>query len=733
MKLNKLFLLLLALPLAFAACTDTPDEVKKEAQLTLTSADTLEFSAAGGTAEISYSLVNPTEGVELTATADTEWVKVVAGDKVRVTVEANNGEYREAKVTVAFGNKSFDVAVKQAAQEAKGYLYDMEMAYAERYDLSEYDFPYNYYLIAFYSADGNILMGAVIVGKEGEEILSAGTYTAANGGLMMEGFELYVGENEEYFFEGGDGTIVVGGDIYGYTFDIEIANAEGQNFHFTYEGTVEAMNPRAGLPTEPFNITAEHFDGNYYGTDFSTAHNYYIMLSDKGLNDEGYACAGGNYYQIDLYSVQGSIDGDGYIHIPAGTYTFDANDTMTEWTVGNKYSNYSKIDVTGTDYEAKASFDGGKVVVTENSMVVELTVNGVLHTVTYNNAPKIYVGSGNDVEFTANYAYGSYYGDMYSPGVADNYFFFLSDLGLNEYGNDCEGGTYYRFDIYAPITDNMTITPGTYVIDVNDTLAAGTVSAYYTQYYRWGAGDYDAVDYAAGGFITFNEDGTIYAEVLMTDSGITHKVYYKGDIVITDDIGGSAGGDDNEGETLTTLTSNYTCTLNNHTLIYMNHGDFYGNGLKNWSLLLMPNSGQGETLSFDLLTDADSADIVGTYAINDSYSAYTSRCGHMVEGTMVGSWLYTSDYSTAAPFVDGTLYVTKNSDGTFSASLAVVDDAGNYIDGTWTGMAMSFGGSSAAKTSLVVNNNVAPAATKERIEVKQINKASAPSKGLKLR
>ena len=79
MKLNKLFLLLLALPLAFAACTDTPDDVKKEAQLTLTSADTLEFNAAGGTAEISYALVNPTEGVELTATADAEWVKVVAG------------------------------------------------------------------------------------------------------------------------------------------------------------------------------------------------------------------------------------------------------------------------------------------------------------------------------------------------------------------------------------------------------------------------------------------------------------------------------------------------------------------------------------------------------------------------------------------------------------------------------------------------------------------------------
>ena len=721
--------MLLALPLAFAACTETPDEVKKEAQLTLTSADTLEFNATGGTAEISYALVNPTEGVELTATADAEWVKVVVGDKVRVTVEANNGEARETKVTVAYGNKSFNVAVKQTAKEAKEYLYNVEMAYAERYDLSEYDFPYNYYLIAFYSADGNMLLGAVIVGAEGEEILSAGTYTAANGGLMMEGFELYVGETEEYFFEGGDGTIVVGGDIYGYTFDIEIANAEGQNFHFTYEGIVEAMNPHAGLPTEDFEMVAECFDGQYYGTDWSPSHNYFIVLSDKGLDADGYACAGGNYYQLDLYSVAPTVDSEGYISVPAGTYTFDANDTMTEWTVGNTYSEYSKINVSGTDYEARASFDGGKVVVTENSMVVELTIDGVLHTVTYNNAPKIYVGGGNDIEFTANYAYGSYYGDMYSAGVADNYFFFLSDLGLDEYGNDYEGGTYYRFDIYAPITDNMTITPGTYEIDLNDTLAAGTVSAYYTQYYRWGAGDYDVVDWAAGGFITFNEDGSIYAEVKMSDTGITHKISYQGDIVIKDETGGSGEGGGNDGEPISTLTGNYTCAFDNYTLIYMNNGDFYGNGLKNWTLYFMSNTGQGETLSFDILTDADSSDIVGTYAVNNSYGAYTARSGALADDVMVGSWMYTNDRSIMAPFADGTLYVSKNNDGTYTVSLALVDDAGNYIDGTWTGMAMSFGGSSAPKPA----NNIAPVAAKERIDVKQTKKHSVAAKDLQLR
>ena len=729
MKLNKLFLLLLALPLTFAACTDTPDDVKKEAQLTLTSDGTLEFSASGGTAEISYSLVNPTEGVELTATADADWVKVIAGDKVRVTVEANNGEAREAKITIAYGAQSFDVTVKQAAKEAKTYLYDVEMAYAERYDLSEYDFPYNYYLIAFYSTDGNILMGTVLVGEEGEEILSAGTYTAANGGLLMEGFELYVGETEEYYFEGGDGTIVVGGDIYGYTFDIEITNAEGQNFHFTYEGTVEAMNPREGLPTEDFEMVAEYFDCRYYGTEWSPTHNYYIVLSDKGLDADGYACAGGNYYQLDLYSVEGTIDAEDYLHVPAGTYTFDANDTMAEWTVGNYYSYYSKINVNGTDYEAKASFDGGKVVVTEDSMVVELTVNGVLHTVTYNHAPKIYVGHGNDVEFTAQYAYGSYYGDMYTPGSADNYFFYLSDLGLNEYGNDCEGGTYYRFDIYAPITEDMTITPGTYVIDLNDTLAVGTVSAYYTQYYRWGAGDYDVVDWAYSGFITFNEDGSIYAEVKMTDTSITHKISYQGDIVIKDETGGSGEGGGNNGEPISNLTGNHTCAFDNYTLIYMNNGDFYYNGLNNWTMYFMSNTGQGETLSFDILTDADSTDIVGTYTVNNSYEAYTARSGALADDVMVGSWMYTNDHSIMAPFADGTLHVSKNDDGSYTVSLALLDDAGNYIDGTWTGTAMSFGGSSAPKPSNIFASNIAPIA-KERIEAKMV---ATPTKEMKLR
>ena len=715
--------------------------------MTLTSEATLEFTAKGGEAVITYSLQNAVEGTELTATCEADWVSVKAGATIRVTVAANEGDAREATIKVVYGDENFEVSVKQAAKPAKEYLYDAEMAYAERVDLSSYGFPYNYYLIAFYSADGNILMGTVLVGPEGEEILSAGTYTAENGGLMMEGFELYVGDTEEYFFEGGNGAIVVGGDIDGYTFDIDITNAEGQNFHFTYEGVVEAMDPKAGLPTEDVNLVAEFCQGEYYGTQWSTTHNYWVTLSDIGFDEEGYALANGTYYQLDLYGLEGVVDAEGYILIPAGTYTFDADDTMAEWTIGNYYSGYFKVDSTGTAYAAKGTLEGGNLVVTENGMTLTATIGGVQHTVVYNGEPKIYAGEnagggggqtpGGDAEFTAYHAYGMYYGDQYTPGTADNFYFFLSDLGVDEDGYDYAGGTYYRFDIYAPITTDYTIAAGTYTLDVNDTMECWTVSAYYSAYYKWNADgtDYDAVDYPDGGFITFNEDGSIYAEVHMMSSGETHKVSFQGDIVIYDGTGGSGGGGGDYGDVISTLTGSHTVTLDHHTLVYEAYGDYYNIGLQNWAFMIMPNDGEGEYVQFDILAGADSTDFAGTYTISDSYGSYTSWPGEISNGYMGGSWLYSSDYITMAPFVDGSLYITNNNNGTYSVSFGVVDDAGNYIEGAWTGEVLDYATISTRGASLVQKTKKVASLDYEKshLEVKQAKRSAAAAKGLKLR
>ena len=752
MKLRSLLFALLALPLAFAACEPTPDvDDPAKSELTLTSEATLEFGAQGGEAEISYTLTNAVEGVELTATCDADWVEVVASAKVRVTVAKNEGDAREATINVAYGEESFEVLVKQAAKPAKEYLFDEELAYAERLSLAEYGFPDNYFLIGFYNEAGNILLGAVLVGQEGESILQAGTYTAANGGLLIEGFELYVGETEEYFFEGGDGTVVVGGDIDGYTFDIELTDADAQNFHFTYEGVVENMKLGGDLPTEDVVFEAIYCEGEYYGTEYSDTYNYYLLLSDLGSDEDGYAMAGGTYYQVDLYSVEGEVDAEGYIHVPAGTYTFDVDDSTAEWTMGNYYSGYAKVSADGTAYDAKSAFQSGKAVVTENSITLEVMIGGVKHTVTYNGEPKIYVGGvtpptpGEGVEFTANYAYAVYYGDMYTPGTADNYYFFLSDLGVDEDGYDYAGGTYYRFDIYAPITADRTITPGTYPIDVNDSMDPGTVGAYYSAYYKWNSygDDYEVTDWPDDGFITFNEDGSIYAEVHYMVCGQTHKISFAGgDIVIYDGTEGGEGGEGGEGDILSTLTGDWNCNLSAHTLYYEGYGDWYEVGYQNWLIAIMPNSQEGDFVQFDLLAGADSfTSFAGEYTISNSLGAYTAYPGYIDYDYLAGAWYYKEDGVTMAPFVDGWVDVVDNGDGTYTVEFDVWDDADYNITGSWTGeiapaseLQSVTRSSSMKQLKSVVVNESAPVA-KQRIESmsRKANRAAAPAKGLKLR
>ena len=126
MKLKNLFYLLLALPLAFAACEEAPKEVNKpdepvqtnDPKLTLTSDATMDFAAEGGEGTITYTLENAVEGVELTATCEADWVmNVTVGETVTFTVAENEAEEaRESKVVVAYGELSFEIAVKQAGK-----------------------------------------------------------------------------------------------------------------------------------------------------------------------------------------------------------------------------------------------------------------------------------------------------------------------------------------------------------------------------------------------------------------------------------------------------------------------------------------------------------------------------------------------------------------------------------------------------------------------------------------
>ena len=132
--MRKLFFLLLALPLAFAACEttpDTPQEQPKGATLELTSNPTMEFDADGGQGTITFFYdgnnlntninTNPSTGRVLTVECDADWISVaseidVLAERIPFSVEANSQtEPREATIKASIKELVIEVLVKQAA------------------------------------------------------------------------------------------------------------------------------------------------------------------------------------------------------------------------------------------------------------------------------------------------------------------------------------------------------------------------------------------------------------------------------------------------------------------------------------------------------------------------------------------------------------------------------------------------------------------------------------------
>ncbi len=572
---------MLALPLAFAACEPEPAPEKVDPsyapELSLTSEATMEFAAEGGEGVITYTakmveVTRVTVEPEVEATCEADWVTDIAvAENITFTVLANEADARETKVVVTYGDKSFEVAVKQAAKQ-----------------------------------------------------------------------------NDQ-------------------------------------------PEPENGVKFE-----ASYLQGYYYGEEYSPGvGNYYVYLSDLGLDEEGYASAGGTYYRLDLYGPL--FEGDGEVSLPVGTYNFDANDTMVEWTIGNYYSAYIAFDENGqcTTGVTGLPYTAATLVVTESGVTLTATIDGEEHTVTYEGKGEFvdYTAEAGPAEFTANYAYAVYYGDQYSEGTADNFFFFLSDLGLDEEGYEVANGQYFRFDIYSELVDTtngITLPDGTYTLDVNDTCAPGTFGYYYSLYYavdEYGY-DYSAAYYIASGTLT-KAGNKITAEV--TAGGNTYNIEYEGDITIFD---GRDIEEDPEnptpGESYSTLTGDVELNIENASYALEYYGDYFSGDTDNWMLYIYEDTVtmDGAFIMLDILCDPYADNIAGTYVADDgdyTYSLYTYFPGYVDGDDMYGVW-YTEmvegvDITAMAPITGGEIKI-EGTDAGYTITFDCVDDAGYKITGT---------------------------------------------------
>ena len=618
--MKRLFYLLLALPLVFAACEpDTPEqEVEKEAVLTLTSEAEMNFEAEGGEGVITYTAEwkdvtrnSPVPAPEVEATCEAEWVeRLTVAENITFTVLANEADARSTKVVVTYGDKSFEVAVKQAAK---------------------------------------------------------------------------------------------------------------QN---------DKPEPPTGV-----NIEAKHLYGDYYGDEYSPGvGNYYMALSDLGISEDGYAYPGGSYYYVDLYGPL--FDGEGDITLPVGTYTFDESDSCSEWTIGASYSVYMAWDENGNSLagEDGLRFTAATLVVTESGATLTATIDGVEHTVTFEGVADITdvrTDTGEVIEVTANYAYANYYGDQYTPGTADNFYFFFSDLGVDENGWELPNATYYRFDLYTEIIDTANgiyIPAGTYTYDWFDTMQAGTFSDINSAYYVMDSSGWDYIDNSSlgEGSITFTESG-VTAEVLV--NGATHIITYEGDITFTD-VSSSGGGGGGDGETLSTLTEDKVLDIEGATVILEYYGDYYYNGTDNWVVYLYEDieNLNGAYLMFEILCDPAADDIAGTYAA-DSWgncdTAYTYLPGYVSGDNMWGSWyvdMIEGEMSDViAPIFDGEFTIDIDANGVYTFTLDCLDDVGYAITGSIKAEQPSDAAALSAKpTKRAKANNFAKRVNSEKLSSKAV-------------
>ncbi len=671
MRIKNLLSLLLALPLFFVACEPdkpvdpTPDK-EYAAELTLTSDAEMNFGAEGGEGVITYTakmveVTREAPEAQVEATCEADWVTdLTVAEEITFTVAANDAEARETKITVTYSDKSFEVAVKQAAkgEEPKPeYALDVKFAAAMRIPSAELELADNFFALAFADDAENTELGIVLKGAEGETILKAGDYTSEAETLLVDACELYVYEPEaEYAFAKGAVSVALEGET--YTFDMEFADADGKLYHFTYEGAVLDMEPAEKPEPEAFSpVKVEAYReaqwdlGNFELDLYINDKLYHSLDMQDNVSPNDKYLSAGNYSCPDTISdkwsnfVTNVETGEG-AHLGAAEIALTHNEDGTSTIKGYIESEYGqRLNIDWTGVIAGFDFSTG------------------------GETPE----PGETVEFTATFFGGTYYGD-------GNYYIVVSDAEVT--GNDAvDGATYYYFDIYAGVeTEDLSVPNGTYTLDLTNSYANGTFTEEYGYGFIINGGVPTWYLYAEGSKLTVS-DNKIVAELVLTD-GAKHIVTYEGSLSLA---GTGVSGD-----------IEVNATGWDVSVIY--YGQYYNYDTDNYYVELFEDAdtGNGGYFVLDLLADyATCVDHSGTFTAAEDFGINTFVSGYLEDGYLAGSWYAELEggYATGvmAPLTEGTVTVTLNGDGTQTYTFDCKDDVGNKITGSVTATPFSSG------------------------------------------
>ena len=291
-------------------------------------------------------------------------------------------------------------------------------------------------------------------------------------------------------------------------------------------------NPDPDPDPDTVKFSATSFYVEYAGTEYSSAHNYWVVLSDNGMTESGNLKEHSTYYFFDLYSSVGAYYEEGVL--PNGTYTLDEG-TMRANTINPEYSYYTAT-ASADEAPVYGFYAEAVVVVSDNKIEATIIMNdGTRHEVTYEGSLSWSDDNGGGEtpevpEFEATH-------------IATKWMWSGSSSWGNRYNVSGEG---FSLDIHF-----------TEAVAQQTSLAAGTYTWTSTTFF--GANENFSIrNFVVGGYAKYPTDGTAvvtvdgeehHIELTINVDGDTYMIQFDGKL----NDAGTEGGEDTEAVVFTKM------------------------------------------------------------------------------------------------------------------------------------------------------------------------------------
>lgn len=337
--------------LLFVAC-ESEESTQTSSTLTRTSSEVMEFDAVGGSGEITFTIENPAEGVQVIASCDAEWIDgLTSGTSVTFEVLENTSEEaRNTKIVVTYGEDcSFEVAVTQkgASGNAGGGVKEVTMDYFYgTYYGDDYSDTYNYYVVfsdypcdeeGYFPTDAAVYsfdLYSLVEGVAPNYVVPNGTYTfdlyaTAEANTIADGYSYYsYGEDVIIYYQ--DVTLEISSNKCVAVVKLE----SGETHRILFEGALNCVNDSSN--EDGGDDSGDDDDYYYYYSNLTDDFSFNIAGSDAYAYASNYGDwygVGCNNIYVELYE---NINTESGVHI-----TLDLLTSATSTDIEGTYTPYT--------------------------------------------------------------------------------------------------------------------------------------------------------------------------------------------------------------------------------------------------------------------------------------------------------------------------------------------------------------------------------------------------------